>query len=1616
MKKLPNINPDQFRGIGSLSVKNPVLVNILMVTVIALGAFSMLRLPQEQFAEVPFYWVNIIVPYPGVTAEDLETSVTVPVENEFQGIDSLKAISSVTSEGLSVVRVEFDDGISQQKFDTLYQDAQTRFNRVNLPDGVLDPIVDDFSSADFAPVIEVVLSGDVPYPVLRNTALDFQDRILGIGDVSSADVVGLREREIILNLSPQRMAALGLTTTEILQAVQDRNSTVPGGRLSTEGSEFLLRTLSTIENVDDFNDVIVRRGTGDTSSVVRLRDVAQVIDGFDPDSGINRLNGDTSVSLRVTKVPGGSSIDVVNGIREYLSEIENDLPASLNVTLLNDSTVQIKDSLSVLTSNALMGLALLVVILALFIGVRNALMTALGIPVTFALTFIALEIFGETVNTNTLFGLVLVLGLIVDHAIVIIENSYRLQQQGLSRHDAAIVGTNQVVWPVIAATGTTVAAFLPLMIIPGTIGRFLRVIPLTVAIALIASTGEALYFLPSHFADWGKEKKRRREPGQWFDAVRVKFDGLFARLYPKRGLVLIVALVIAIGSFALVPLLGQDLFAAEDYTYFTIDITMPRGTSLERTDEILRRFEQRLLPRVGDGEVLSILSTGGSLAGQTSVNNSSNVAQINVDLTEVNEGRTRSIDQIIDEIRVELSTIPGPEELIFRKAVNGPPTAAPVTFTLTGDDYQQLAGSAEAVSEFMRSRDGLFNVESDFEAGNPELQVRVNADRATALGLSVTSIGNFLRAKFDGLLVGRFFQDNEEIDIVMRYDAGRANDYNDLVQSLIPTPDGRLIPFSSVASVNYATSAGSIRRVEGKRQITLAADAIDGLDLAAVNGEVRSFFNASLSDIYPDVVFGVGGEFSEFQDLLIEILRVFILGIFLIYLILGAQFKSYSQPLIILLSVPFAFVGVILYLALSGTPFSTTVLYAGVALAGIAVNDAIVLISFINELRADGMAIGEAVKAAAGTRLRPIILTSLTTIVGLTPTALGIGGQSVVWGPMASTIIFGLLFSTVTALIIIPSLYGILYDRRSRGKRGSAEKPEGERESQAPAGRQESAGLATAFSGAGRLGMLAALAGILLLVALPRELMAQDVPSPAPGEMGSISLSGFLERDGSAVALSSALDEEAVLSRISSRSTELYDQLFAGEEPTGYGELLDEVRLRVDLSADGRSLASVVRIAEAGLDLTLSEALPGISINSGQGSASLVSYSRGPGFSGPGNPEDQNLDFSFNLGIDQSLPTGGGLFAVAGLSLASEKLQGESDWDYDISPSLTVGINQPLFLAGPLISADVMATAYASARNERDSAVEGRDETIRVIALQALELLGTRAGLREQLFLLTERLELQLILIEQYRQEFELGILSASELDSQEATLRLQENGVAALASQIRELELSIASVLAVETGELDGVANPYMLPAPSDLSYRPDWAALEYSLTADDPDVLAARRAVTAARAGLYEAGNIDAPRLNLLLSFLPGYAAQEELADVFAQADDDNLSLSLALDISDPFRRNFRLQKRIYEENLIQADIDLEKALQSVRDRLDGWKNMRRDLLSDLSAAFDEYDLVLDAWERELIFYQRGGSNDIPVQQAALAVHQSAFSILGKLRSLAKMNQELMSLSADS
>lgn len=1012
-------------NLGKFSVNNSVFVNILMVSILIMGTISFFRLPRELESDISFSWVIIAVPYPGVSAEEIEKNITIKIENEISDVDYLKRISSTSYEGLATLMVEFQDDISDAQFRRVYQDLRAEFDKVTLPEDALEPLIDDFSSSDFFSIITLNLTTSEQQMVMNETARKLRDKILDIDGVSKVELVGGKERKIHIDVDRDKIEAWKISLDEIERAIQTRNITIPGGTLETGTRSYILRTIGEMKNLSDFNSVIIRTTPGMGS--IKLSDLATIHDSIGAGSMDARFNGQKAISLVVSKKIKANSIDVVTRVRSAVEEFKQTLPSGVKLAYSNDTTWFIRDALSTLGINSLAGFFTLVLVLLVFIGLRNSFLTALGIPIAFSITFIFMEMIGETLNGNSLFALVLVLGMLVDHAIVIIENCYRYRQEGLSKHDAAIKGTNEVILPVIAATGTTIAAFLPLMILPGIMGKFMRIIPLVVSLALIASTFEALVFLPSHFADWSG---RVRQKGTGFiGRLQSGFRTMITSIYRHRYITSLVVLIVIVITFSLFPLIKQDLYAGENFSQFSINIELPVGTSRTITEDVVLRFEERLKPLIGTNDIVSMSSSIGFMITETEWLTKSNVAQISIDIRERGEGRTKPVIDIVRDIQKKCNDIPGAESVTYTLPPSGPPRDKPIAFRFRGNNYADMSSVAADFRALLSEYPEIYNISDNYTSGSPELRIRINEEHAASLGLNPALVGLYIRKCFEGNKVTTFYDEDEEIDVIIRLAEKYRDAVEDVQQIKIPSLDGRYIPFSTICRVDYGSGLSAINRVDKKREIKVTAETeLDNRQIKEIMNRVEEVFNQRYEKLYPDISLKMGGEFVEFNKVLEDVLRLLGVGLFLMYVILGAQFKSFFQPFIMGLTIFFALIGCILYLVISQTPLSIVVLYAVVALAGIAVNDSIVLISFANNLRRKGMGIMEAVPEAATIRLRPIILTSVTTIGGLIPMAIGVGGYSPTWGPMASTIIFGLFFSTIGTLVVIPCAYGILDD------------------------------------------------------------------------------------------------------------------------------------------------------------------------------------------------------------------------------------------------------------------------------------------------------------------------------------------------------------------------------------------------------------------------------------------------------------------------------------------------------------------------------------------------------------------------------------------------------------
>lgn len=1008
-----------------LSVNNPVLSNLLMVTLTVLGVLAFMDLPRELMPKIAFNWAFIVTPYPNVPAEDIEQLITIPIEEEIADVDHIDQITSVSKEGGSFILVKFDM-MSEEKFSRLLSDLKIEVDKADIPDDVEDIYVDDFDTDDMIPILTVVLSGDYPEKVLHDLAEDLSDLYLNVKGVSEVAMAGTREREIWVEVSPEKLYAHGLSLEQIAGSIKYRNFNLAGGDLKTGAEKLLVRTVGEFDDPQEIGSSVILR-SGPDGHQIYLRDVARIQDGWEEESTRSRLNGLPATSLSISKKAKANSLEVIDQIKQITEEYWAKLPPEMQVTYTNDNSIWIDDILQKLQNNAWMGLILVLIILWVTIGGRNALITAIGIPITLAITMIFLKHTGNTLNGNALFGLVLVLGMLVDDAIVVMENCYRYLQMGLPPKEAVLKGAREVAAPVCASIFTTIAAFLPLMLLPGVMGRFMRIVPIVVSLALLASLFECFFILPSHVTEWSRANHAGRG-GQspLMKKILATYKIILERVMRRRIIIAVAMPVVILLAAMLIPLVGVELYRDEEVSLFFVRVTMPEGTSLEATDQVIAQFEQEAM-NLPASELHAVLATPGLLQLDDEWLFKSSVGQVFVDLNEKRD-RTMLLDDVISLLRSRTEDIPGVETLEFAKVHSGPPLGKAVEVRVQGKYYEQTERVAEILKDELRSIDGVYDIADNYNPGKRQVKVKVSPERAALFGVSVTQVAASIAAAFDGIVPSVLRDGDDEIDIRVKFPEDRLTEIADVTRLKFLLSDGSWVPFENLASITVEPGIVDIRHFEQDRAITVSAN----VDKEKITGvEVNQRLMKRFKDVenqFPGVKMYFGGQFEEFQEAFSGLLQLFLVGLGLIYVILGTQFRSFIQPIIIMIAIPFAFIGSTLALLVSGNPFSITTLYGFVALAGVVVNNSIVLVSFINDARARGVPRHESIVQAGMLRLRPIFLTSLTTIFGLAPMAIGLGGRSEVWGPLANIIVWGLAVATFLTLLVVPTVYELVVD------------------------------------------------------------------------------------------------------------------------------------------------------------------------------------------------------------------------------------------------------------------------------------------------------------------------------------------------------------------------------------------------------------------------------------------------------------------------------------------------------------------------------------------------------------------------------------------------------------
>ncbi len=1017
------------KQIVRFSIRNSVLVNVIMVGIIIMGIVALTNLPRELYPKIDFNWVFVVVLHPGVSPEEVEKFISIPIEDAVKDIDYINTISSISSEGKSRVLIKIKS-ISESKYDRVLQDIRTEVNKVHLPDGAEDPYIMSFSSYDFVPLISVVISGDVSELKLNKYADELKSELEEIDHISGVNKFGGRDREIWVQTDPAKMKGYNISFDEIAVAILSRNINQPAGTIDIGRKVYSIRTIGEFDNIEEIGNVIVRTGRG--GGYLRLKDVAAVADTFERRRTTSRTNGKNSINLSITKDVEGNTIGMIEQIREVASNWNKRHP-NVKIILTGDTSVRIKDILGKLEWNAVVGMLFVALLLLIFLGWRNAIFAALGIPVTFMLTFIFMWQHGDSFNSNSLFGLVLVLGMLVDDAIVVLENSYRYIEMGYNSAKAVAKGAVEVAGPVISSVMTTIAAFLPLMLLSGIIGRFMKIIPIIVSFALVASLFEAFLILPSHIADWSgtPKKKHTHRSSKFLEKVRHLHLRFLKKSIRHRYRVLLIFLVLAALAGMGMKLIPVEMFAHDEISLINVWVRTPSGTSLGQTDKVIKEIEKRAMS-LPSNELIAVSGNAGIMQTEEEWINSPDVGQVKIDIVERWE-RKRGIREIIEELKQKCVDIPGIKSIQFEEVKTGPPVGKPIEVKVKGKYLDKLREVADLVEKELATIDGVENISDNFNKGILELRIKVNEEKAALLHLTVKQISGIVKAAFNGMKVGVYREGDEEMNIRLIFSASGRNSLSDVADMLIPLPSGGSVALSDVADISTAREYTDIRRYNRERAITISAD-VDKNKTSAlrVNQELKNRFRNKIQKIYPDYRLDFGGEMKEFAESFSNINELFAFGLILVYIILSAQFKSWMQPFIIMFTIPFAFIGAMFGLMVNGFPFSITTMYGIVALAGIVVNDSTVLIDFINKSRLRGDSKWWAIMQGGRVRLRPILLTSITTIGGLLPMAVGIGGKSEVWQPLANTIVWGLTVSTLMTLFVIPAIYAIGEDIRER--------------------------------------------------------------------------------------------------------------------------------------------------------------------------------------------------------------------------------------------------------------------------------------------------------------------------------------------------------------------------------------------------------------------------------------------------------------------------------------------------------------------------------------------------------------------------------------------------------
>jgi multidrug efflux pump subunit AcrB len=1047
---------DSRKGPLAWFAANHVAANVLMAFILISGALSLARVVVEIFPEMDTDIVTVRVPYRGASPAEAEEGVCVRVEEAIASIEGIKRIRSAAQENMGMVTVELEEDADDRK---VLDDIKAAVDRIEtFPVETEKPVVAEGDNR--IRVITVVLHGHASEKTLKALAERVRDELTAQKGVSQVEVAGVRNYEISIEVSEEALRRYGLSFEHVANAVGASSLDLPGGAVKTRGGEILLRTKGQLYRGVEFEDIIVVTRSDGTR--VRLSDVATVIDGFEETDTATNFDGKRAALIQVYRVGSEGALEVAEVTKEYLQVLERDLPAGVFVDTWDDDSIILKQRIGLLLRNCSIGLVLVFACLTLFLNTRLAFWTTMGIPISFLGGFWLVPMAGVTINMISLFAFIVVLGIVVDDAIVVGENIYNYLEKGMKPLDAAIRGVREMAVPVTFAIITTVAAFAPLLFVAGRMGKIMKQIPIVVIAVLLMSLVEALLILPAHLSG----------DGRWFNRIWGRFLGPLERVQARvqkglqwvirrpyrrsldfalewRYLTVAVALVFLFLSASLVVggFLKFSLMPKVDADNMVALLTMPQGTPVEQTEAVLARIGDGAVQlarefdegnaKDGPSVIKHISSTVGQhptggghgpMASRSTTENSAHLGEVNVELLGA-ENRSVSSAELVGRWREIVGEVPGAVSLTFQSNLFSAGEA--ISVQLAHHDFDTLLLSVERLKGTIAEYPGVKDVADSFLPGKKELRLSLTPE-GRAAGLTLADLARQVRAGFYGQEVQRIQRGRDDIRVMVRYPEDERRSLGDIDEMRVRLPNGSEVPFTTVAEVEEGRGYAVINRTDRRRVVTVTADVDEDVANAnEINADLRNAVLPALASEFPGLTFDFEGEQREQQESLGSLRVNFMVAQLAIFALLAIPFRSYSQPLIIMSAIPFGLVGAVFGHLLMGLDLTMLSMFGMVALTGVVVNDSLILVDLVNRMRAEGATVDQAIRESGERRFRPIMLTTATTFLGLSPMIFETSMQAKFLIPMAVSLGYGIVFATAITLILVPALYRILEDAKA---------------------------------------------------------------------------------------------------------------------------------------------------------------------------------------------------------------------------------------------------------------------------------------------------------------------------------------------------------------------------------------------------------------------------------------------------------------------------------------------------------------------------------------------------------------------------------------------------------